>query len=185
MVVPVLKVNTFLEQQRFDHIWMPSWIEAGYELESYITEGVERFIFYDEIGDFGSIEIVPYDLQISRPINKVFPFYQFSELNGTKTMEIEKLTVRKEVRGSPKYLLEMFLFLAKYSNENNYKYWVSLMNPELYNALVWKFSFPAKKLALVGGNDLSYYPVLINGDHIKDLPIFKRLMRKNRHILNV
>jgi hypothetical protein len=85
-------------------------------------------------------------LQISRPINKIFPFYQFPELNGTKTVEIDKLTVRKEVRGSPKYLLEMFMFLAKYSEENNYQYWVSLMNPELYNALVWKFSLPVKKL---------------------------------------
>lgn len=104
---------------------IPSWLEQGYELESYIVKDLERFIFYNHKGDYVSLELTPYHSLPHWPINSVFPFYEFIELENSKVYEIEKLSIMIDSRGSFKSLLEMITFITTYSFKNDLDYCIS------------------------------------------------------------
>ena len=73
----VLQVQTKEEQKRFDRIWIPAFLEQGYEIESYILPGMKDVIFYDDDGDFGTLELIPWKADADWPINQAFPFTSF------------------------------------------------------------------------------------------------------------
>ena len=115
----VRKVQTLKDQEKFDNIWIPSWLEQGYEIESYIIKDLERFIFYNNKGDYGSLELTPYYSRPDWPINSDFPFHEFIELENSKVYEIDKLSIAINSRGSIKSLLEILSFLTAYSFKND------------------------------------------------------------------
>lgn len=167
LLMSVLMVQSMAEQERFDNIWIPSWIEVGYELESYTTKNLERYIFHNKIGDYGTLEIVPYSTDHFWPINIRFPYYEFIEIRGKKVFEIEKVAVIKEKRGSIKNLYEMISFIYSYGSNHKYDCAICLLNPDLYNALVWRFNIPVKRLIKIGYEQLPYYPVIFDLAFIK------------------
>ena len=94
----VLQVQTNEEQQRFDKIWIPAFLEQGYEIESYILPQNRDVIFYDDDGDFGTLELVPWKAVPEWPINQTFPFHKFPQLHNKRVVECDKLAIVKEKR---------------------------------------------------------------------------------------
>lgn len=157
--MPVYEATTKEKLEKYCDIWLPVWKESGYELESYITPGIQRFIFSDKDGDYGCCEFNPYDYK-NAMVNDTFPFHQFSELHNKKVVELEKLVIISEKRGSLKRLLEQMYFVTTYVQEREYDYMIALLNPDLYHKLVWRFKLPIKKLVSIG-NDLPYIPCML------------------------
>lgn len=174
--MPVQLVQTAQDFERYTDIWLPSWIENGYELESYITPGIERYIFFDERGDYASLEIVPYNFEFS-PVNQSFPFNQFTRLKGKKIVEIDKFSIKKE-KQSIKKLHELMSFVTYYLIHNNFDYGLTLLNPQVYETLVWRFKVPITKLAVPNMEIPLYVPALINVKELKNSPSYKVLSKK-------
>ncbi|MCM3574191.1 hypothetical protein M3172_13425 [Mesobacillus subterraneus] len=174
----VRKVLSFEDQEKFDDIWIPSWLEQGYELESFIIKDLERFIFYNSKGDYGSLELIPYSTRPDWLINSNFPFHEFIELNNSKVFEIEKLSIKIDSRGSVKSLLEIVYFITAYSFKNNLDYCISLLNPDLYEALVWRFKIPVKRLLKHGYEDLPYYPSIIDVIAVKKSVLGQKVLKQ-------
>ncbi len=173
--MPVLNVISHSHLERFDHIWMPVWAESNYVLESYIKPGINRYLFFDHNGDYGSLELIPYDFN-NTPINSEFPFNHFLELKNKKVIEIEKLAIKKEARGSMRRLLELFTFLTVNAVEKQHDYYIALLNPDLYKTMVWRFKIPIRRLVLMGYEDLMYYPVIIDIEAVKNSKFGQRML---------
>lgn len=174
----VSKVTNVLEQERFDSIWIPAWQEQGYEIESHITPGLERYIFSGRGNDFGTIEFVPYKNVREWPINRTFPFNEFPQLKGKKVIEVDKLTVTKAFRGSLRGLYEIINFISTYAFENSIDYYIILINPDLYDVLVWRFKLPMKRLMKPGLRKLPYYPAIIKTEEVRKSEFYVRYQKR-------
>lgn len=174
----VSKVTNVLEQERFDNIWIPSWQEQGYEIESHITPGLERYIFSGKGYDYGTIEFVPYKNVSEWPINKTFPFNEFIQLKDRKVIEVDKLTVSKECRGSLRGLYEIINFITTYAFKNSIDYYIILINPDLYDVLIWRFKLPMKRLMKPGLSELPYYPAIIDVEDVRKSEYYIRYQKR-------
>lgn len=175
----VMKVNSHKDLEKYCDLWLPVWIDSGYELESYITEGIERFIFCTKTGeDFGCFELNPYSFD-SSPVNETFPFNHLSILKDKKVIELEKLVIKNEYRGSIKRLIEIFTFFTEYIIfEKKYDYLIALLNPVLYNTLVKKFNIPITRLiGKMNGNN-NYIPAMLEVKALEKSNFGKTVMKK-------
>lgn len=165
------QVITPIEQKQFNFIWETCWKEKGFELEYFNTP--HQYLFYKN-----NIPVACIELKEFNP--KVQGIFQFCpELRGHEHQiyEIDKLSILKDFR-SEGVLKEIFLLLAEVSAENNIKYFVALMEPNLYTSLV-EHHFPLKE-----ANERFYYkgdyvvPVLL--DVNKALKRLERLLKRNK-----
>lgn len=171
------KAASIKDLEVFCNIWMPEWIKVGFELESYITEGIERFIIStDEGEDFGSLELIPYSFDLS-PVNETFPFNKFEILKDKRVAEIDKFAIAKEYQGSIKNLVGVIDKLCIYLIvEKKYDYIITLLNPLVYVTIVKRLRIPNKRLEGVLASKVNYIPVLFNRQEITNSPYGKRIL---------
>jgi hypothetical protein len=161
--VEIQLVETQKDLDRYCNIWLPVWIKDGYELESYITRGIERYIFLSETNgeEIGCCEFNPYYID-SSSVNEAFPFNKYLELRNKKVIELEKLVIKDKYQGSVKRLIEIFNFLALYSFQTKCDYIIALLNPHLYIALTDRFKIPFARLSDEKfNNNEKYIPALL------------------------
>ncbi|OLN22935.1 hypothetical protein BTO30_06995 [Domibacillus antri] len=173
--MPAHLVRTDQDFKRYTDIWLPIWIERGYELESYTIPGINRYIFFDIYGDYGSVEIIPYQFKKS-PINDNFPFNRYLFLKDMKTAEVDKLAIKKDVQ-SVKKLHEIMSFLTNYFIYSGFDCYIALLNPQVYEAFIWRFKIPITKLS-IPDFETPYVPVLFKVEELKKSLYYERMKRK-------
>ncbi|PLR92543.1 hypothetical protein [Bacillus sp. T33-2] len=171
----VFRVETKRDMERFDDIWIPVWIENEFELESYITPGVERFIFSDIEGDYGCVEFSPYNY-LHAPVNELFPFHNYKELHNAKVFEFDKLAINPVYQYTGK-LLNILSFIVKYLVANKPDYVIALLNPTFYEDFILKFNVPVTRLTSEK-NDLKYIPVIMDSQQLINSKLGKRLSKQ-------
>ncbi|MFP7486272.1 hypothetical protein SFC65_19100 [Priestia filamentosa] len=181
--MPIKRVTTTnsIEYQTFEQIWIESWLESAYEIENYIIPGVERFLVYNSLGHTGTFELTPYQHSSEWPINASFPFHKCDELKNKKAFEIDKLTIKKEARGSLKTLVNIFSFLATYGRDNDYDYAITLLNPDVFHVLAERFRVPIERK----DNDqqqLPYVPAIINVREMHNSKLGKLFINKGSQL---
>lgn len=122
--------------------------------------------------------MIPFSSRPDWPVNSDFPFHEFTELDNSKVYEIDKLSIKIDSRGSLRSLLEIVYFLIAYSFKNNLDYCISLLNPDLYDALVWRFKIPVKRLLKHGYEDLPYYPAIIDVNAAKKSHMGQKVLKQ-------
>ncbi|WP_338449604.1 hypothetical protein R4Z09_26085 [Niallia oryzisoli] len=174
-----VKVQSHKDLESYCNIWLPVWIESGYELESYITKGIERFIVYTNTSEkFGCFELNPYYFDCS-PVNEAFPFHHFPILKNKRVVELEKLVIAKTQQGSIKRLLEVFQFFTAYIiTERRYDYMIALINPELFHVLTTRFNLPLIKLEGKMNSDRNYFPILLEVKALEETVFGQKALNK-------
>jgi len=174
-----IKVDSHKDLEKYCNLWLPAWIESGYELESYITEGIERFIFYTNTGEeFGCCEFNPYYFDYS-PVNDSFPFNDFPILKDKKVIELDKFVIKNEYQGSVKRLIEIMNFLTTYVIvERKCDYLIALMNPDLYNIFVSRFKVPITRLLDEMNADRNYLPVMLEVKALEESNFGQKVLKK-------
>ncbi|MEH7097789.1 hypothetical protein [Neobacillus vireti] len=173
-----VKIQTQKDLERYCDIWLPVWIENGYELESYITKGIERFIFRSNSGeDIGCFEFNPYYFNCS-PVNEDFPFHHFPILQNKKVMELDKFVIKSEYQGSLKQLLEALNFISIYAINNKFDYVIGLVNLHLYEIGTERFNVPFNKLIDREYSSNKYVPTMLEIKALKGSKFGQRAMKK-------
>jgi hypothetical protein len=136
------KVETPEELTLFNNIWMGCWLEKGYEFEFY-TGPADRFLIQDPSSTFvGTIEFKTYSHHQENNINSVYPFHLIDLIKNSEnqTIEIDKVAILKEYRG--KNLDRLLTLFAHYSEINQIKYCVVLLERVFFKALKSVYKIP-------------------------------------------
>jgi hypothetical protein len=156
----------------FYNILIPSWIEAGFELECLLGN-VERFIiFNDRLQPVGTVGMIKYVPCKSSVIDTIFPFKDNEIIKDSyeKVFEIEYLSIHPEHRKEPN--LERILYtIAEYSRLKKMKYGIAIINPLLFHLLKRMYKVPIYQLGeIIERNNLSsnyqVLPVLIDVESV-------------------
>jgi hypothetical protein len=156
----------------FYNILIPSWIEAGFELDCLLGD-VDRFIIFNDksqpVGTVGMIKYVPGK---SSDIDTFFPFKDNEIIKNScgKVFEIDYLSVHPAHRKEPN--LERILYtIAEYSRLKKMKYGIAIINPLLFRLLKRVYRIPIYQLGEIVKvnritNSYQVLPVLIDVENV-------------------
>ncbi|PLS17838.1 hypothetical protein CVD28_09055 [Bacillus sp. M6-12] len=164
----IKKVNSTLELNVFNSIWLQCWEEKGYEAE--FSEYVfGRYLVSNNDGEH--IGVFEFKQLAHSLIDEEFPFtsFPFIKENFEKTFELDKLSILPAYRGG-KVLSEMLSHMVKVSIENDISYFIALIEPKLYLALKRFYKVPIQKLG-----EAFFY----KGDNVVPISIDLKLVINN------
>jgi hypothetical protein len=73
--------------------------------------------------------------------------------------------------------IDVFSILTNYFIHNDFDGYIALLNPQVYEAFVWRFKIPVKKLAVPGFSP-PYIPVFISVEELKKSDYYKRIKKR-------
>ncbi|PLT32128.1 GNAT family N-acetyltransferase [Bacillus sp. V5-8f] len=164
----IKKVNSTVELNVFNSIWLQCWEEKGYEAE-FSEHVFGRYLVSNSAGEH--IGVFEFKKLTHSLIDEEFPFTSFAFIkdNIEKTLELDKLSILPSYRGG-KVLSEMLTHMIKVAVENDISYFIALIEPKLYLALKRFYKAPIQKLG-----DVFFY----KGDNVVPISIDLKLVINN------
>lgn len=140
------KVKNGSQLSIFNSIWTRSWEEKGFELE--YSQQAERYLIKSRRAKryVATLELKPFGGQDAE-INTAFPFWNYPYIrdNWHRVYEVDKLSILKEFRGRGA-LNGIFFTMLFHALRSNSKYYVALIDPYLYEAIIQGFKLPVEQL---------------------------------------
>ena len=173
------KVKNDAQLRVFNSIWTRSWEEKGFELE--YSQQADRYLINNRRAKryVATLELKPFDGPDAE-INTAFPFWNYPYIrdNLHHVCEVDKISILKEYRGRGT-LNGIFFTMLLHALRHNTKYYVALIDPYLYEAVVQGFKLPAEQL----GEKIFYkgeyaIPMVLSVEYFLEKNFAKNLLPK-------
>ena len=162
----IKQVKDQVMMQAFNHIWQTCWTEKGFEFEE--NPFAEYFLFEQDGVPCGAFQLCDVS-KLPLDENSVYLSHETIKQHPEQVIEIDKLSILKEYRGST-ILSQLFLFMMKYAEQNDKRYFVALCEPMLYVSIIDLYNVPVEKLG---------EPFYYKGDYV--VPIIVDLVQAKNH----
>lgn len=161
-------VENELETELFNAIWTTVWTEKGYELEHSVNSLARYLIITNDGRSIGTAEINPFNINSSPIVNLADLHPQVIEAGKAGLMcEIDKIALLPNYRG--KYITDLLSSLIHFVSNNQYRYFVSLLEPVFSRALRISYHVPMEQIGpkvYYKGDDV--IPILFDSEQIND-----------------
>jgi hypothetical protein len=161
------KVQSDTDMETFDNIWIPAWLEKGYELECHLGK-MDRYIIKNPRQQpVGTVAFRPYNYD--SPIDSVYPFKENNiiQKNIEKVYEIDYVSILKEHRRETNNLNRLLFATLEYCRIHNISYCIAILDYLFYRTLkaIYKIPmFPLEKKVVYEGS--SFVPVIIDAHSV-------------------